>query len=94
MKFTPIQCPCGAQLFFRKELLSRYENFDEIKHNKKPLEVQTGKVHECPKRGWSIPLKCNGCHGPIRFNNAIKSASGIKIPHGLDLTPHVCRTIA
>ena len=89
MKPFIIQCRCGAKLFFRDGLLSQYENFDESKHNKKPLEVKTGEVHECPMRGWSVTLKCNVCHGPIRFNNTIKSARGIKIPHGLDLKPHV-----
>ena len=89
MKPFIIQCRCGAKLFFQDDLLSQYENFDESKHNKKPLEVKTGEVHECLMRGWSRLVKCNVCRGPIRFNNAIKSARGIKIPHGLDLKPHV-----
>ena len=91
MKPFAKQCRCGAKLFFRDELLSQYENFDESKHNKKPLEVKTGKVHECPVRGWSGLVKCNGCRKPIQFNNAITSPStGRKIPHGIDLKPHVC----
>lgn len=96
MSFQKIAClVCSEELFFRDELLSQYENFSESKRNKKPLEVKTGKVHECRNRGWSIVVKCNHCRGPIRFNNAIKSPRGIKIPHdAAGLTAHVCEVVS
>ena len=95
MKSSTIQCVCGEELFFLNELISNYENYDERKHNKKPLEMRSGKVHECQKRGWSIVVKCNRCGEPIQFNNAMTSASGAKIPYGINGKRHQCmRTIA
>ncbi len=46
-----------------------------IKRQKKhqPIEAKTGKIHECPKRGWSESVSCYGCEKQVIFLNSQKS---------------------
>ena len=81
---------CGSLVYFLDSVVSE---FDRI--TPKPLEVDkngkpTGEVHDCLKRSWSRIVSCIKCHGKIRFHNGIRAESGKKIPHGIDLSPHLC----
>ena len=58
---------CGAYIGFSNGHLSK----DRKKHQ--PIEAKTGKIHECPKRGWSESVSCYGCEKQIIFHNSQKS---------------------
>ena len=76
---------CGSLVYFLDSVVSEFDGVTQ-----KPLEVETGEVHDCQERGWSPIVSCSRCHGKIRFHNDIRAESGKKIPHGIDLKPHMC----
>jgi hypothetical protein len=58
------QYKCGTYIGFSDGKLSA----DGQSH--KPLEATTGKIHECPKEGWSKEKQCIQCNGKIIFYNS------------------------
>ena len=76
---------CGSLVYFLDSVVSEFDGVTQ-----KPLEVETGEVHDCRERGWSPIVSCSKCHGKIRFHNDIRTESGKKIPHGINLRPHQC----
>ena len=82
-----IECKesCGSLVYFKDSVVSEFDGITQ-----KPLEVETGEVHDCQERGWSPIVSCSKCHEKIRFHNDIRAESGKKIPHGIDLRPHMC----
>ena len=81
---------CGSLVYFLDSVVSEFDGVTQ-----KPLEVDengnpTDEVHNCRERGFSPIVSCSRCHGKIRFHNDIRAESGKKIPHGIDLRPHMC----
>ena len=58
------QFKCGTYIGFSEDEMSS----DGQSH--KPLDAKTGKVHECPKEGWSKQKTCFGCGQTIIFHNS------------------------
>ena len=65
---------CGAYIGFSENELS------EDRQSFKPLEVKTGKIHDCPKEGWSKQKNCFQCHEKIIFHNSHKNIDGKRYP--------------
>ena len=58
------QFKCGTYIGFSEDEMSS----DGQSH--KPLDAKTGKVHECPKEGWSKQKTCFACGQTIIFHNS------------------------
>ena len=58
------QFKCGTYIGFSEDEMSS----DGQSH--KPLDAKTGKVHECPKEGWSKQKTCFACGQTIQFHNS------------------------
>ena len=58
------QYKCGTYIGFSDDEKSS----DGQSH--KPLEASTGKIHNCPKRGWSDSVSCFKCGKQVIFHNS------------------------
>ena len=77
------QFKCGTYIGFSEDEMSS----DGQSH--KPLDAKTGKVHECPKEGWSKQKTCFGCGQTIIFHNS-HTYNGKKIRFDSPGVRHSC----